>query len=262
MKTSLLNGLAALFVALPAVAFAQATATVQSAEIALAREVIQQYVQTRQNIARIKNEWEAYQELTWRRIDLYEREIEQLRADIARGEEATTQAEREISRIRADIATMRQANSIVMQALPAIEDRLRELAQFFPPPLKGKLQRFVLQLGKGRQASDRMAVVIGILNEVDKFNTEYTYVTEDRRMPTGETKVVDVIYLGLAVGYYADRDGTTGGVLTPAAPDWAVSERLDLAPAIRDAVRFHRNEIKPAQLVDLPVEVQNVQLGR
>lgn len=261
MNKHVLYGLVAL-IAAPSL-FAQQTqeeSEVQK-EIAKAREVISQYVDTRQAIARVKNEWKSYQELTQRRIDLYEMEIAQLSEQIAAAEAETTQAEREIARIKEEIQILRDANNIVAQALPPLEDKLRELYQYFPRPLKSKVQRLVQQLGKGRQASDRMAIVIGILNEVDKFNTEFNFDTDEKTLPGGETKLVDVIYLGLSVAYYADKDGTIAGVGVPAEGEWSWTERNDLAGPIRDSVLYYNGDIKPALLVNLPVEIQNLTIG-
>jgi vacuolar-type H+-ATPase subunit I/STV1 len=230
-------------------------------EIEKTREVIAQYVKTRQEIARVKNEWKSYQELSERRIDLYEREIRQLSETISAAEEQTTQAEREIAKIRDEISVLRGANDIVGKALPAMEDKVRELYQYFPAPLKNKVQRLVQQLGKSRQASDRMAIVIGVLNEVDKFNAEFNFDTQEKTLPSGETRLVDVIYVGLSVAYYADKEGSVGGIGVPAEGGWSWTEDNDLAPAIRDAVLYYNDEIKPAMLVELPVEVQDLTIG-
>jgi len=231
-------------------------------EIATAREVIAQYVNTRQAIARVSNEWKAYQELTQRRVDLYQREIDQLRKAIMTAEAETTQAEREIARIRDDIRTLRDSNNVVLQALPEMENKLRELYQYFPAPLKNKVQRLVQQLGRGRQASDRMAVLIGVLNEVDKFNAEFSFDTIEKVLPGGETRLVDVIYLGLGMAYYADKEGRVGGVGVPAEGEWKWTERNDLAPGIRMAVRYYNSEIKPAMMVELPIEIHNLTVGK
>jgi len=258
MNKKILYGLAVLVTGAPLQA--QDEAAVQK-EIAKARVVIAEYVDTRQEIARVKNEWKAYQELSQRRIDLYEREIQQLTDKISTAEEQTTQAEREIARVRDEISVLRGANDIVAQALPAFEVKLRELYQYFPRPLKSKVERLVQQLGKSRQASDRMAILIGILNEVDKFNAEFNFDTDEKTLPSGETKLVDVIYLGLAVAYYSDKDGQVGGIGIPVEGNWQWTERNDLGPAIRDSVLYYNGDIKPAVLVDLPVEIQNLTIG-
>ncbi|MGA1204417.1 MAG: DUF3450 family protein [Opitutales bacterium] len=258
MKNSILYGLAALVVG-PSLN-AQEQPAVQ-AEIAKARTVIEKYVETRQEIAVAKNEWKSYKELTERRIGLYEDEIAELSELIQKAEEQTTQAEREISGIRSDITDLRSANEVVASALPAFEDKVRELHQYFPTPLKDKVQSLIPQLGKGRQASDRLALVIGILNEVDKFNSDYTVDTFEKKLPDGTTKLVDVVYLGLAVAYYADSEGKVGGIGVPAEGNWIWTDRNELAPAIREAVMYYNGDIKPAMLVNLPVEIQNLKIG-
>lgn len=258
MNNKLLYGLVALFAGTSLQA--QDESAVQK-EIEKTREIIAQYVKTRQEIARVKNEWSAYQEIAQRRIDLYEREIRKLSETIETAEERTTQAERTIAGIREEIAELRAANDIVGDALPTLEDKTRELYQYFPSPLKNRVQRLVQQLGKSRQASDRMAIVIGILNEVDKFNSEFNFAKDEKTLPTGETVLVDKIYAGLAVGYYADSEGKVGGVGKPAEGEWEWTERNDLAPAIRNAVLYYNGEIKPAMLVDLPIEIQNLTIG-
>ena len=258
MKKNILYGLAALLAGTPLQAQDEAAV---NKEIEQARQVIEEYVETRREIARAKNELRSYPELSERRISLYEQEIAELNAAIEKAEPETTQAERAIASVKADIAKLRQANDIVVDALPAFEDKVRELYQYFPSPLKDKVQSLVQQLGKGGQASNRMAIVIGILNEVDKFNSDYTVDTFEKTLPSGQTKLVDVVYLGLAVAYYADSEGKVGGIGVPAAGEWKWTEQNDLAPAIREAVLYYEGEIKPAMLVDLPVEIQNLSIG-
>lgn len=258
MNKKILYGLVAMIAGTSAQA--QNEAAVQK-EIELAREVISEYVDTRQRIAVAKNEWNAYKEITERRINLYNQEIDQLEAEIQEAEESTTQAEREIAGIRAEINRYKDATAVVSSALPAFEDKLRELSQYFPKPLKDKLSSLTSQLGKSQQTSDRMAILVGIMNEVDKFNSDFNISSTHKTLPSGETKLVDVIYLGMAVAFYADSDGIVGGIGTPAAGEWNWTERDDLAPAIRDAVLYYNGDIKPAMMVDLPVEIKNISVG-
>ena len=259
MNKKLLYGLAALMAGTGL--YAQDNAAIQK-EIAEAREVIAQYVKTRQEIARVQNEWKAYQELTNRRIDLYNAEIETLRKQIEAAEQDTTQAERTIAGIKDEIAELRKADAIVAEALPTMEDKIRLLSQYFPDPLKDKTKVLMSQLTNRRtQASTRLAVLMGVLSEVDKFNTEFFYTSVQKKLPSGETKLVDVVYLGLAIAYYADKEGQIGGYGVPAANGWKWIERNDIAPAVRDAVLYYNGDIKPAMLVDLPLEIQSITLG-
>ncbi len=154
-----------------------------------------------------RREWASYQELTERRISLYNDEVTDLEAIIKDAEEQTTSAEREISGIRSDIQVLRSATQVVTDSLPALEQKVRELYAYFPSPLKDKVTPLVQKLGtKKMPTSDRMALIIGVLNEVDKFNTDFTHITDEIKIGN-ETKLVDVLYLGVAVAYYADKEG-------------------------------------------------------
>lgn len=259
MNKKILLGLTALLIGLPSI-HASDEAAVRK-EIETARTVISEYVKTRQEIARVKNEWQTYRELAQRRIALYEREINQLRGQIERSEEQTTQAEREIARIRDEISELREANAIVNEAMPEFEDRMREIAEFFPPPLRNKVSRIIGQLGRSRQASERMAVLAGIMNEVDQFNSEFTMDTDEVRTERGDALLVDVIYIGMSIAYYADRDGSIGGILRPARGGWERDQQNDLAPAIRRAMDYYSGNIRPANLVNLPVELIEAGIG-
>jgi len=230
-------------------------------EIAEAREVIAQYVDTKQEIAKAKNQWESYQELTERRISLYEQEIADLRETIESAEQETTQAEKKIAEVKADINRIKAATRIVEDALPGFEDKLRELATYFPDPLKNKLAPTISKLGKSRTVADRLAVVIGILNEVDKFNSEFFLDSVDRTLDSGTRIQVDVLYLGLAGGYYANADGTFGGVISPAQGEWEWTEKDDLALNIRKAIQYYSGDIKPALLVELPFDIVGIETG-
>lgn len=258
MNRKILYGMAALIAG--TTLHAQDQAAVQK-EIEQARQVIESYVNTRQSIAKAQAEWKSYQELTNRRIELYEDEIAELEETIQAAEEETTSAERRIAGIREDIRVLRSATNIVSTNLPALEQKVRELYAYFPTPLKDKVTTIVQKMGsQGMQTSDRMALVIGVLNEVDKFNNGFTFQQEEIR-EDNQTKLVDVLYLGLAVGYYADKEGQIGGMLIPADKEWEWIEKNDLAPLIHQAMQYYSGDIKPAMMVELPVEIQNLTIG-
>ena len=258
MNSRILYGMAALIAG--TTLQAQDQAAVQK-EIEQARQVIESYVQTRQKIAKDQNEWESYQELTNRRISLYKDEISELEESIKEAEEQTTSAERRIAAIREDVRVLRSATEIVSTSPPALEQKVRELYAYFPNPLKDKVTNIVQQLGnKTLQTSDRMALVIGVLNEVDKFNTGFTHVTDEMKFGN-DTKLVDVIYLGLGVAYYADKEGKIGGMLVPAEKEWQMVEKHELAPLVHQSILYYTNEVKPAMMVELPIEIKNLKIG-
>ena len=102
-----------------------------------------------------------------------------------------------------------------------------------------------------------MAIVIGTLNEIDKFNNSLTVISELRDMPDGvTTSEVKTIYIGLAQAYYVDSKAKIAGIGTPSEDGWVWEENTDLAASISRSIAIYENIIKPAEFVDLPVSIK------
>ncbi|MCC5807996.1 MAG: DUF3450 family protein [Opitutales bacterium] len=259
MKKRLLLGLAVAFAA-PGMASAQNPEQVRE-RIEGTRTTIEQMVRVRTTLSETRRDWEIYQETAQRRIDLFRSERDDLRLRLEETEARTTEAERRIAAIREDIDAVRAANRSIQEALPGLEARLREIAQYFPRPLRNRTERLIGQLGRSQQASDRMAVVVGLLNEADRFNSLFTVDVDERRLDDGEIVSVDVIYIGLAFAYYVDREGNVAGYGVPADGGWEWTEQTELVGPVRRAVEFYAGRVKPAQAVRLPVRITDVTIG-
>ena len=95
-----------------------------------------------------------------------------------------------------------------------------------------------------------------------KYPSVDVYFIQNDEIKIGnETKLVDVLYLGVAVAYYADKEGKIGGMLVPAEKEWQMVEKNELAPAVHQAILYYTNEIKPAMMVDLPIEIKDLKIG-
>jgi|TARA_B110000438_G_scaffold303242_1_gene363880 hypothetical protein len=217
------------------------------------QQAVSDYVFSRQQIAQTKNEWKVYKEVSERRIEFFESEIEALKAQIETAENTVSSAQMTISTKQDEIAALRKANKVVLDFAPEYEARIRALSKTLPAPLSKKLSALTDQLGKPKQAAQRMAIVIGILNEIDKFNSEWTIDGEQ----IGKT-TVNVLYMGLSMGFYADENGTVGGLIIPTADGWERRENNALAPAISTLIKFRLGEVKPATFTPLPIEITEI----
>lgn len=231
-----------------------------AADIQLTQERVQEYVRVRQDIAQLRNEWAANKELIERRIALFEEEKTQLEEQIANARQQTSQAEAEISRARDELNAVRQGTSTVINALPALEDRLLGIVDTLPDLLRSRLSNtpLVTQLReKNRGPQQRMATVIGILNEIEKFNNAFT-VQDDQRELGGRPRNVDYLYIGLGAAYYVDRSAEYVGRGVPAEGGWQWTESQDpeLAQAVRAAILWYRGENKPASFAPLPITIR------
>ena len=255
MKKTILTGLASCGLAL-LLAGPIAAQSANQQRINDTKQAVSDYVFLRQTISEEKNEWRVYKEVADRRIEFFKAEIEQLDKDIAELESKRTSASAEINARKEEIAELRAANNVVLNAVPELESRVQAIAAYLPTPLKQRVGPLLSQLGSAKQAAPRVAIVIGILNEIDKFNSEWSLGGD-----VIENRPVDVLYMGLAIGFYASGDGEVGGTLTPAKGDWQRQQNNDLGPTVARLLAFYNGEIKPAELSPLPLQVTDISAG-
>ena len=97
--------------------------------------------------------------------------------------------------------------------------------------------------------------IIGILNELNKFNHEITVTSEVRQLPDGSSVEVTAMYVGLGQAYYVNANGTIAGLGRPSANGWVWEPANEAAGKIMDVINILKNE-KVATFIPLPVEVK------
>ncbi|KAF0094422.1 MAG: hypothetical protein E1N59_1953 [Puniceicoccaceae bacterium 5H] len=245
-------------VALGATTLAAQDTTAVKKEIDSTRDSISAYVRVRQDIARDRNEWQAEKEIIQRRIELFEQEKADLQEQIKEAESKASSAQQVIAQKQDTINKLTSATDVVQESLPEYESRIADLVQYLPEDLKKQLEPLTSKLGNS-STSNRMAVVVGVLNQLERYNNQFNFTTDTKQTGEGQSKSVDVMYVGLGQGYYVDQEGTIAGVGIPAKGGWKWTERNDLAPQIRRAIAYYNGEIKPAEFVQLPVDIKDAQ---
>jgi hypothetical protein len=223
------------------------------------RETLAKWVETQQIIAREKKDWQQGKEILNSRISL-------VRSEIATVEEALGELRKtgaEGSGKRAEIlredGDLREAGSAVGGRVAVLERELKSFLPRLPEPLREKVQPLVARMpadpdGTSVTNAERLQNIVGILNELNRFNGEITMVTEIRTLSGGKPSEVRTIYLGLAQAYYLSPSGEAG-VGRPAEDGWQWEASGGIAPAVRQAVEILQTKAKPA-FVPLPVRVQ------
>ena len=145
--------------------------------------------------------------------------------------------------------------------MPNMEAKIRELVASFPKTLNDRIEQLVKRMPSAEKArttraalGERVQNIVGILQEVEKFNKQITVVTELKSLESGEMAQVKTVYIGLGQGYFVDDNAQYAGVIRPSPDGWQEEVRNDLASEIRDVVRIYENE-KLAEFVPLPVEI-------
>lgn len=228
--------------------------------LAQTRSTLEQWVQTRQLISKTRSDWEADKETIAQTSALYERELQTIAEQLSKV--STNNAEVDKQRLAAE----KQKNELdaaadqVQQLVGSLEKRVQELALSFPPPLADKLSAALKRIpvdpaNTKISGMERMQNVVGMLNEVDKFNAAVTVVSEVQKNPAGAEVQVETMYLGLAQAYFVDQAGEYAGVGTPSATGWVWQPDLQLAGKIQTCIAMYKNAT-PANFVSLPVEIK------
>ena len=257
MKKLVIGGFAALMLV---VATTVTAASQNSKQIEETRTFIDKWVQTRQLISKTENDWREESQLLDHRIELFKTEVEQLESQISETEGSRTSAEEARSSVKAEEESLKSASNVVERVVIKYEQRLRQLAKFFPEPLVEKIDSYMAKIPNDPHntrltVSERMAVVIGILNEVDNFNSNITVVSEVRKFPSGEKAEVKTMYLGLGQAYYVDAKARYSAFGVPGKNGWEWTEDNEIADNVLKAIAVYENVIKPAVFVELPVAI-------
>ncbi len=123
----------------------------------------------------------------------------------------------------------------------------------FPPPLRDKAGEAITRLEDPQPDTplqNRYRDVLAILSEVGNFQGVITIDTELREIDGAQVEV-EVLYLGLAQAWYADRTGKNSGSGRPSPEGWIWTADASLAGRVREAIAIQR-KLAPPAFVGLP----------
>ncbi len=230
----------------------------QSERMGTTRTALEEYVDTQRIISKEKQDWALGKELLSDRIDAVQREIEQLRSRIDDAVKTIAESDKKRAELFEENEKLKTAASALEVILRSLEDRTRKLVARLPDPLRERIkplsQKIPAADDKDTKLSlgERFSFVVGLLNDVNKFNREITVTSEVRDLGNGTTAEVATLYVGIGQGYYVTTKGDAAGIGTATASGWVWSEANDSADKIAEAIAILKNE-KPAAFVQLPL---------
>jgi FtsZ-binding cell division protein ZapB len=224
------------------------------------RASLEKWVDTRKVISQEKRDWDLGQEMLNERISMLEREIETLRARIAEAQESITDADQKRAGLLEENEALKAASSGLAESMAVFEIRTRSLLNRMPDPIRERVkplsQRIPVEVGETKLSfAERFQNVVGILNEVNKFNREITVTSEVRALPDGTSAEVAAMYVGVSRAYYVGGNGTIAGYGTAGADGWVWTAADEIAPQVARSIAILKNE-QVASFVQLPVEIQ------
>jgi hypothetical protein len=230
----------------------------RAAPPAVVQEKLRRWVETKRQTAEEAARWEEEKRALADLNALRRQESLRLDALIEAAGRRLTEAEQERSELLSEEARLRAVRSAWEVEVAALEADVRELLPGFPRPLLDKVAGAAERIAAAdpdRDLQSRFRDVLTVLSEAESFNAAVTLDFELRDFG-GQAVEVEVLYLGLARGYFTDRSGGRAGTVDPGDGGWVWTERPGVAAAVRRAIEVHQKRAAPS-LVRLPVTVDD-----
>jgi hypothetical protein len=230
------------------------------ASVEEARQDLAKWVELQETIAKERADWATAKEIFTQRLDVVDAEAEIVQKKMK-------EAEREIASAdsgKKDAVKLRDEALATTQSLrdsvPALEGQVRKLYDILPEALRTKVEPLYQRMPPDPNSTkvslaERYQNVIGILNEVNKLNTEVTVVSELREIDTGKPVEVKTYYVGLGQAYYITTAGDDAGYGRPTPTGWVWKRDKEIAIKLREAMAIMNNKAKP-HFLGLPAIVK------
>jgi hypothetical protein len=224
------------------------------------RAALEKYVEVQRAISQEKRDLALSREVLNERIELVEREIGALREKIGEAEKSIAEGDQKRVELVAENDRLAQTAASLADTLGALEQGVRVMLQRLPEPIRERVRPLSQRLPDGSagtrlSTAERFQNVVGILNEIDKFNRNITVTSEVRTLPDGTSAEVAALYLGIGQAYYAGANGTVAGIGLATEQGWVWRPANDAAPRIEQTIAIMKNE-QVASFVPLPIEIQ------
>ena len=196
-------------------------------------------------------DWEARKEEMSALLEIQKRELSLLTEELEKAGTSAGDFDERKREAEADLEALKETRRVVKEAVAAARPRMLALAGRLPDPLLDETEneRAVLDAWEAdSEARDGLQAILGIIAKAETFNRRFTRSEEVR-----DGREVEVIYLGLAAAYYADRSGNAGvGIPGPDGWEWKAQPELS---EVLGNVFDQLDRKRPPEVVELPVQI-------
>lgn len=224
------------------------------------RDVLDQWVETRQIISEEKSDWRTEKTILTDTKDLLSGELERLEQAIADLEASATAADEEREKLATTKERLTEASTVVEENLGGLETQLKSITAMLPTPLVDKIKPLIRRLPDDPTDTDvslgqRVQNIVGILSQTGKFNATITPTSESQEIEDGQLVQVSTLYWGLAIAYFVNDSGTYGGYGVPAEDGWEWTEVEGAGPAIRELLSVYDGSSETIKFVQVPAVI-------
>lgn len=238
---------------------AVATSTNKAAAIENVRAILGKWLEIQQTIAREQRDWQQGREVLQSRIEIVRREVAELDERLAKARQKLDEAEKAKNAIAVETVALKESAAKLAETAGQFEGLVRTLHAQMPEPFLPRVQQLYARMPADATNSrvsiaERFQNVLGIVNEMNKFNLEIPLSYEVRNLSDGKPAEVKAFYVGLAQAYFVSASGEAG-VGVPGEKGWTWQSRNDEAEHVRQAIGILQNKGSPA-FVPLSMELK------
>jgi len=229
--------------------------------ISEARDVFQELSKVQILISEEKYGWVQEKESIQELISITETEIETLDEKITSLEESSSQSDKLKSDLSKQIDEIKTNAVVFKNATPDFEIKIKAILPRLPKILMQEIAPLVQRLptdpAKSKlPASQRLQTIVGIMTQIEKFNSAPTLNSEIQELPGGASAEVKTLYLGLGIAFFTDANQEYSGYGVPSSEGWQWTKvDGDAATRISQAIAIYENTREPA-FVSLPVQIK------
>jgi hypothetical protein len=221
-------------------------------DIAALRETISKIVDTQTLESKERTDWEARKAEFAALLELHRREIELLDEELEKsGQSAPGHGESSDS-MKAEIESLKETRRLAKEAVARNVPRAVALTARFPDPLRKDCETDIASLAvwtADDEPREALQSILSLLAKAQQFDRRLTRSTEIR-----DGREVDVLYLGLARAFYADRK-QGAGIGKPGPDGWTWTTKPEIRSELLAAFDM-LDKKRPPAMVRLPLEIQ------
>jgi len=223
------------------------------------RDVLDQWVQTRQITSKEKSDWRLEQSILTDTQNLLSSELTRLDTSLEELKNSATAADEDRAKLTATKEQIIEASAIVEDSIIELETQLKAIVKTMPAPLVDKIKPLIRRLPEDSNDTklslgERVQNIVGILSQADKFNTTITQTSESRELDSGKVVEVRTLYWGLAMAYYVDAAGEYAGIGFPGKDGWKWPQIEGAGPQIKKLLDVYEGS-EEIQFVEVPAHI-------
>jgi hypothetical protein len=197
-------------------------------------------------------DWDARKSEFSALLDLHRKELQLLDEELAKSGQSAPGHDGSAEAIKTEIAALKNTRRLAAEALARNVPRTLVLVKRFPDPLRAVCEAELSVLNSWSSTDEpreALRSILALLGNAEQFNRRLTRTTEVR-----DGREAEVLYLGLARAFYADRKGKAG-IGQPGADGWTWESRPEIHSELITAFAT-LDKKRPPSMVKLPLEIK------